>query len=95
MVCTHILLYLCTQIVSNDKFKSNLHRVVPSHEARISAICFFAGRVAPPARLYGPIKELINEENPAKHKEVLVSEYVGRFYDKGLHEKPSLNDYRL
>ncbi|XP_031279156.1 1-aminocyclopropane-1-carboxylate oxidase homolog 1-like [Pistacia vera] len=83
------------QIISNDKFKSNVHRVFPSRKSRVSAICFFAGRFAPPARLYGPIKELISEENPAKYKEVLVSEYVGRFYSKGLHEKPSPADYRL
>ncbi|KAF3456801.1 hypothetical protein FNV43_RR01455 [Rhamnella rubrinervis] len=82
-------------IVSNGKFKSNLNRVVPSREARVSAICCFAGRVAQPARFYGPIKELINEENPAKYRQVLVSEYVGRFYTKGLDEKPSLNYYRL
>ena len=68
---------------------------MPSREARVSAICFFAGRVAQPARLYGPIKELINGENPAKYRQMLVSEYVGRFFTKGLDEKPSLNDYRL
>ncbi|CAK7327237.1 unnamed protein product [Dovyalis caffra] len=83
------------QIISNDKFKSNVHRVLPSPEPRISVIGFFAGRVAPPARLYGPIKELLSEENPPKFREVLVSEYVGRFFTKGLHEKPSVNDYRL
>ncbi|XP_037491718.1 1-aminocyclopropane-1-carboxylate oxidase homolog 11 [Jatropha curcas] len=83
------------QIVSNDKFKSNVHRVLPSRSPRISVIGFFAGRVAPPARLYGPIKELLSEENPPKYKEVLVSEYVARFFNKKLHEKPSLDDYRL
>ncbi|XP_050216352.1 1-aminocyclopropane-1-carboxylate oxidase homolog 11-like [Mercurialis annua] len=83
------------QIVSNDKFKSNMHRVVPSRAPRISVIGFFAGRVAPPARLYGPIKELISEENPAKYKEVAVSEYVANFFTKPIHEKPSPEDYRI
>ncbi|WRX22035.1 Oxoglutarate/iron-dependent dioxygenase - like 10 [Theobroma cacao] len=83
------------QVVSNDKFKSNMHRVLPRRVPRISVICFFTGRADPPARLDGPIKELISEGNPSKYRELLVSEYVSRFFTRGLHEKPSLKDYRL
>ncbi|KAK6278859.1 hypothetical protein POUND7_019126 [Theobroma cacao] len=70
-------------------------RVLPRRVPRISVICFFTGRADPPARLDGPIKELISEGNPSKYRELLVSEYVSRFFTRGLHEKPSLKDYRL
>ncbi|PON64108.1 Oxoglutarate/iron-dependent dioxygenase [Parasponia andersonii] len=83
------------QLVSNDKLKSVVHRVLPSRQTRVSAAFFFAGRVAPPAILYGPIKELTSEENPAKYRGILVSEYLAKFRTKGLHEKPCLDQYRL
>ncbi|CAM8905501.1 unnamed protein product [Rhodiola kirilowii] len=83
------------QIVSNDKFKSNVHRVLANTVPRVSVVSFFAGRVAPPARVYAPITELTSEENPPRYGEVLVSDYVSKFYVKGLHEKPSLNDYKI
>ncbi|XP_065859807.1 1-aminocyclopropane-1-carboxylate oxidase homolog 11-like [Euphorbia lathyris] len=83
------------QIVSNDKLKSNVHRVLPSRVPRVSVLGFFAGRVASPARMYGPIKEILSEENPPKYKHVFVREYVSRFFTKRLNEKPSINDYKL
>ncbi|GMN53448.1 hypothetical protein TIFTF001_022585 [Ficus carica] len=82
------------QLVSNDKFKSNMHRVLPSHKPRVSAAFFFCGRFAPPARerMYGPIRELTSEENPPKYREVLFAEYFSKFYSKGLHEKLGLDE---
>jgi hypothetical protein len=83
--------------MTNSRAMCMLHResCAPSHEPRISVKGFFAGRVAPPARVYGPTKELLSEENPPKYRDVLVSEYVGRFFTEGLHENSSVNDYRL
>ncbi|WCJ24011.1 2-oxoglutarate (2OG) and Fe(II)-dependent oxygenase superfamily protein [Euphorbia peplus] len=83
------------QIVSNDKLKSNVHRVLPSRVPRISVLGFFAGRLALPERVYGPIEELLSEENPAKYKQVHIREYVSRFFTKRLYEKPSIDDYKL
>ncbi|KAG5582444.1 hypothetical protein H5410_053071 [Solanum commersonii] len=50
------------QILSNDKFESIIHRVVVKNVGpRISVACFFSF-VSP--KMFGPIKELISEENP-------------------------------
>ncbi|WCJ24005.1 2-oxoglutarate (2OG) and Fe(II)-dependent oxygenase superfamily protein [Euphorbia peplus] len=55
------------QLISNDKLGSVHHRVLASHIGpRISVACFFSTYVMPKARLYGPIKELLSEDNPAE-----------------------------
>ncbi|KAK1395328.1 1-aminocyclopropane-1-carboxylate oxidase-like [Heracleum sosnowskyi] len=70
------------QIVSNDKFKSVEHRVLANHAGpRISVATFFTGVVVP-EKVYGPIKELIPEGNPAIFKEFIVRDYIKRFYSR-------------
>ncbi|KAG5588126.1 hypothetical protein H5410_048560 [Solanum commersonii] len=68
------------QILSNDKFVSATHRVVANKaaEPRISVIFFFSG-VSTPPKMFGPIKELISEENPPLYKQVLIVDYVSIF----------------
>ena len=84
-----------TQLISNAKFKSNVHRVLANRVGpRISVACFLSGSLTSP-KLYGPIEELISEDNPPLYREVILSEYMGRFVTRGLDEKAILEYYKL
>ena len=84
------------QLISNDKFRSVKHRVVANrHGPRISVACFFTMDVNPlSTRPYGPIKELLSEDNPLLYKEVLVRDFIGRYSLRGIGEE-ALSHYRL
>ncbi|XP_013467102.2 1-aminocyclopropane-1-carboxylate oxidase homolog 12 [Medicago truncatula] len=63
------------QFISNDKFKSAQHRVLSNLVGpRVSIACFFSTRHHPTTRIYGPIKELLSEDNPAKYRETSISD---------------------
>ncbi|XP_006354550.1 deacetoxyvindoline 4-hydroxylase-like [Solanum tuberosum] len=82
------------QILSNDKFVSAIHRVVAKKVGpRISVVCFFNG-VSTPPKLYGPIKELISEDNPPLYKDFPLVDYVTKFLSKPL-DKTGLDLFRL
>ncbi|XP_042458511.1 1-aminocyclopropane-1-carboxylate oxidase homolog 1-like [Zingiber officinale] len=85
------------QLISNDRFKSVEHRVVAKREGpRISIACFFSTHFHPcSTRLYGPIKELISEENPPLYKEIMVIDYVAYYYSRGLDGKSTISHFRL
>ncbi|KAL8048140.1 hypothetical protein ABFX02_07G044200 [Erythranthe guttata] len=83
------------QLVSNGKFLSNKHRVVANRIGpRISVACFFSGPVRE-VKVYGPIKELISDENPAKYRDVILSDYLLKFLNTGLDENLGLDYYKL
>ncbi|CAN4092863.1 unnamed protein product [Withania somnifera] len=85
---------LLQQILSNDKFISATHRVLANKLGpRISVVSFFNGRFESP-RMYGPIKELISDEQPALYKEFQVADYVAKFFSKPLN-KTVLDLFRL
>ncbi|PIN16655.1 Iron/ascorbate family oxidoreductase [Handroanthus impetiginosus] len=83
------------QLVSNGKFRSNEHRAITSRIGpRISVACFFSGPVNG-AKIYGPIEELISKENPAMYTEVVLSEYVQKFFATALEKYRALDDYKV
>ncbi|CAL8992581.1 unnamed protein product [Prunus brigantina] len=49
----------------------------------------------PLGRLYGPIKELLSEENPPKYRETTIREYNAHIYDKGLDGTSALTHFEL
>ncbi|CAM0908224.1 unnamed protein product [Alopecurus aequalis] len=82
------------QIVSNDRFKSVEHRVIAKKTAsRVSIACFPSNPTS--KRVYGPIKELLSEENPPLYRETLIRDYFTHFYSVGLGPKTAINDFRL
>ncbi|CAA0806662.1 1-aminocyclopropane-1-carboxylate oxidase homolog 1 [Striga hermonthica] len=84
------------QLITNDKFKSVEHRVLANREGpRVSVACFFSTSLMPSSRLYGPIQELISEDNPAKYRETTVQEYVSYSYAKGLDGTSPLLHFKI
>lgn len=78
------------QLVSNGKFISNKHRVISSrYGPRISAALFFSGPIHA-NNVYGPIKELTSDENPAIYKEVQLRDYLMKFVSCGLDKYAGL-----
>ncbi|KAK9149197.1 hypothetical protein Scep_007954 [Stephania cephalantha] len=82
------------QLMSNDRFKSSEHRVLANHKGpRISLACFFTSY--PLTKAFGPIKELLSEENPAIYREVSVKEILSYYDSKGLDGNSPLHRFKL
>lgn len=81
------------QVISNDKLKSVEHRVIAKRVGpRISIACFFIGE---PLKVYGPIKELLSENNALRYRDFTISEYFATFYSTGLDVMRSINVLKL
>ncbi|CAN6877286.1 unnamed protein product [Brassica oleracea] len=74
------------QLVTNDKFISSEHRVLANRatKARVSVACFFTTGIRPNPRIYGPIRELVSQNNPPKYREITVKELAAHRDAKGL-----------
>ncbi|VAH24668.1 unnamed protein product [Triticum turgidum subsp. durum] len=85
------------QLISNDGFRSAEHRVLAKNAApRVSIACFFSTHFHPAStRMYGPIKELLSDENPPLYRETLVRDYIKHYYSIGLDAKTAISDFRL
>lgn len=86
------------QLITNDKFKSVHHRVLANKTGpRVSVACFFRThfRDGISSRLYGPIKELLSDENPPIYKEITVKEFIVQRYKNGLNGISALSSFKL
>ncbi|KAJ8764585.1 hypothetical protein K2173_006457 [Erythroxylum novogranatense] len=84
------------QLSTNDKYKSAEHRVLANRQGpRVSVAGFFTTAFMPNSRLYGPIKEMLSEENPPKYRETTVQEFVACSLARGLDGGSALLDFKL
>ncbi|CAK9318731.1 unnamed protein product [Citrullus colocynthis] len=73
------------QLITNDKFKSVKHRVLANKEGpRVSVAGFFSTPALSFSKSYGPIKELVSEENPAIYREITIRDFNVQFHSKGI-----------
>ncbi|GMN53462.1 hypothetical protein TIFTF001_022591 [Ficus carica] len=88
---------LQASLISNDKFKSADNRVLACRVGpRVSIASFFMStNLLPSTRLYGPIKELLSENNPPKYRETTVRDYVAHFNKKGHDGTSALDHFKL
>ncbi|KAG1354914.1 1-aminocyclopropane-1-carboxylate oxidase [Cocos nucifera] len=83
------------QLVTNDMFKSAEHRVLASREGpRVSMGLFCYPGLREP-KLYGPIKELLSDENPPKYRELLVQDYIDYYISKEITGECHLDHFKL
>ncbi|CAI8608347.1 unnamed protein product [Vicia faba] len=84
------------QLITNDRFKSVEHRVLANHVGpRISVACFFCSDYRSSSKLYGPMKELLSEDNPPKYRETTIADYIAYFAAKGLDGTSALTHYKI
>ncbi|GER41583.1 2-oxoglutarate (2OG) and Fe(II)-dependent oxygenase superfamily protein [Striga asiatica] len=85
--------FVSVMLITNAKVKSVHHRVLANNVGpRVSVAFFFRPHVA---RLYGPMKELVSEENPPIYREVTAEEMIRVRYSKGLDGVPLLSYFRI
>ncbi|KAK7283663.1 hypothetical protein RIF29_13346 [Crotalaria pallida] len=87
------------QLMTNDRFISVYHRVLSSHIGpRISVASFFMNLTTfeSSSKVYGPIKELLSDENPPIYREVTIKEFLAPYFAKGLDRgRSSLLPFKL
>ncbi|PSS09439.1 1-aminocyclopropane-1-carboxylate oxidase [Actinidia chinensis var. chinensis] len=84
------------QMTTNDKFKSVEHRVLAQPIGpRLSVACFFLPNSKRIAKPFGPIKELLSENEPPIYREFLCHEYIVFYKTNYGLVKSALPHYKL
>ncbi|OWM72643.1 hypothetical protein CDL15_Pgr013111 [Punica granatum] len=87
------------QLVSNDSLTTSVsHGVLSKREGpRISVACFFRAqdRKGNASRSYGPIPELISEENLSVYRNIDLKDYMEYYYGKGLDGTAALTPFKI
>ncbi|TMX04727.1 hypothetical protein EJD97_005139 [Solanum chilense] len=84
------------QLISNDNYLSVEHRVLSNKVGpRISVACFFSTDPLPSSKLYGPIADLLSEDNPLKYHATTVKDYSDYFRQKGLDGTSVLLHFKI
>ncbi|KAG8389230.1 hypothetical protein BUALT_Bualt02G0207200 [Buddleja alternifolia] len=84
------------QLITNDKFKSVEHRVLArSTGTRVSAACFFYPSTDRMMKSYGPLKELMSEDNVPLYREVNYIEFVTHYQKKVRGGNSALSNFKL
>ncbi|KAF3449247.1 hypothetical protein FNV43_RR09975 [Rhamnella rubrinervis] len=81
------------QVLSNDRYKSVLHRaVVNSKEERISVPTFYCPS---PEAMIEPAMDLVRKHHPPVYRSFAYSEYYHKFWDTGLATQSCLDIFKL
>ncbi|XP_065861774.1 1-aminocyclopropane-1-carboxylate oxidase homolog 1-like [Euphorbia lathyris] len=84
------------QLISNDKFKSVEHRVLANNVGpRLSVACFFTPHLHPTTRKYGPIPQLLSQDNPPIYCQTTIKDFVTYYDSKGLDGTSALTHFKL
>ncbi|KAK7380261.1 hypothetical protein VNO78_32768 [Psophocarpus tetragonolobus] len=86
------------QLMTNDKFISVYHRVLLRNIGpRISVATFFMNFIISEStsKIYGPIKDLLSEENPPVYRDITMQEILKNYYVKGIDGNSYLLPLRL
>uniref|UniRef100_A0A1D1YLM4 1-aminocyclopropane-1-carboxylate oxidase 3 n=1 Tax=Anthurium amnicola TaxID=1678845 RepID=A0A1D1YLM4_9ARAE len=85
------------QMISNDEYKSVEHKVAanPHRKARVSIAVFYNPGRRDESSFYGPLRELVSEEKPARYRQFTMPEFLGAFSNKGLGPRWLLDHFTV
>ncbi|KAL3840915.1 hypothetical protein ACJIZ3_025506 [Penstemon smallii] len=84
------------QLITNDKFKSVRHRALVKKEStRISVATFLSPLQTDNIRMYGPIKELITEDEPAIYKDTTFQDFLTFYFTQTVDGTAKLPHFKL
>ncbi|TKY61188.1 Hyoscyamine 6-dioxygenase [Spatholobus suberectus] len=80
------------QVLSNDRYKSVLHRaVVNCDKERMSIPTFYCPS---PDAVIGPARQLVDHDHPAQYRNFRYNEYYQKFWNRGLSKGTCLDMFK-